>query len=60
MSRTRAAVVAALSFTALVVALTGAANPTDGDSGWGSVQADDSGWGRSLTSAEAAPAEPRV
>jgi len=43
MSRTRVAVVAALSFSALT--LTGFTNATNGDSGWGSVRAGDSGWG---------------
>ncbi|MFH0518993.1 hypothetical protein ACHBTE_17710 [Streptomyces sp. M41] len=52
MSRTRAAVVAALSLTTLVVALTGSVDRTDGDSGWGTVRAGDSGWGRSAEQAE--------
>jgi hypothetical protein len=42
MSRTRVAVVAALSFCALT--LTGFTNATHGDSGRGSVQAGDSAW----------------
>jgi hypothetical protein len=60
MSRTRAVVVAALSLTALVVALTGATDHTNGDSGWGTVQAADSGWGRAPAPADAASGTSRV